>query len=112
MIVIPFFMWKIKSSVGSVPPLAIRPFFLPGNLLVLYLPAFCNILKHATCFCSDVMLAPRSTPMVVEHPSLPSIFANEDPLCHAYKGSGNISSNLVDKHGSFRVIILEWSLGF
>jgi hypothetical protein len=84
--------------------LAIRPFFLPGNLLVLSLAAFCNILKHVTCFYSDVMLAPHSSPMVAEHPSLPSIFANEDPLCHAYKGSGNISSNLVDKHCTFSVM--------
>jgi hypothetical protein len=49
--------------------------FYQGIWLVLSLAAFCNILKHAICFYSKALLAPRPTPMAGEHPSLLYIFA-------------------------------------
>jgi len=104
MIVIPFFMWKKKHLLVLFYPWPSALSFYQGIWLVLSLGAFCNILKHAICFYSKVLWAPRPSPMAGEHPSLPYIFASEDPLCHAYKDVGNISSNLVDMHCSFRVM--------
>ena len=38
---------------------------------MLSLAAFCNILKHAICFYSEVLLAPRPIPMAADHHRYP-----------------------------------------